>query len=86
MVMGKGRGVEVSKVFLFKLEARPETCTFTGYWFVEHKHCVLCLGIKSDFFFPRSNLSCADVERVMSVMNDARGTSPMCSEVFISYN
>lgn len=62
-------------------------CTFTGFWFVEHK-CSLwyVYGSKKVFFFfcSRSNLSYADAERVMSVMNDAGGMSPVCVEVFIS--
>lgn len=37
MVMGKGRGVEVSTVFFVKLEAWLGACTFTSFWFVKHK-------------------------------------------------
>lgn len=43
MLMAKGRGVEVSKVFLVKLEVRLGACTFIGFWFVEHKRSLWSL-------------------------------------------
>lgn len=50
---------------------------------VQHK-VSLWSSYREHAFSFSGELSDADVERVVSVMNDARGMSPVCAEVFIS--
>lgn len=92
------RGEEVSNVFSVKLclgsaDAASSSSVHLSFFFscrltirVAQTLSAVCLqeGTEGRVSFLSCNSSDADVERVVSVMNDAGGMSPVSAEVFIS--
>lgn len=89
------RGEEVSNVFSVKLclgSAAAASSLSVHLFFcrltirVAQTLSAVCLreGTGGEVSFLSCKLSDADVERVVSVMNDAGGMSPVSAEVFIS--
>ena len=86
------RGEEVSNVFSVKLRLSlaAAASSLSMHLFrlticvTQTLSVVPAYGERGESVFFSCKLSDANVERVVSVMNDAGGMSPVCAEVFIS--